>query len=167
MTTPPSPDVDTGHRRVALVFVGLLLSVLLGALDQTIVATALPTIAGELGGVDSLSWVITGYLLATTATTPLWGKIGDLYGHKRVTVAALVVTLVGSTLCGLAWNLWSLIAFRAVQGIGAGGLMVMAMAVMGVLVPPRELGKYQGYIQAVFALASVVGPLVGGMLVDT
>jgi EmrB/QacA subfamily drug resistance transporter len=154
------------HRQILVVFSGLLLAMLLASLDQTIVGTALPTIAGDLGGLTHLSWVVTAYLLASTAATPLWGKIGDLYGRKTVLLIAIVIFLSGSALCGLAWSLGALIAFRAFQGLGAGGLMALAMAIVADLVAPRERGRYQGYIQAVFVLASVAGPLLGGAIVD-
>jgi EmrB/QacA subfamily drug resistance transporter len=161
---PEAPNLS--RRQILLAFSGLLLAMLLAALDQTITATALPTIAGDLGGINRLSWVVTAYLLASTATTPLWGKIGDLYGRKLLLMTAMVIFLAGSAACGLAQNLNELIGFRALQGIGAGGIMTMAMAVVGDLVSPRERGKYQGYIQAMFAVASIAGPLVGGALVD-
>jgi EmrB/QacA subfamily drug resistance transporter len=154
------------QRQVLVVFSGLLLGMLLGALDQTIVATALPRIVGELGGLSQLSWVITAYLLASTVSIPLWGKLGDLYGRKRLFQLALAVFLVGSALCGLAGGIGQLIGFRALQGLGAGGLFTLAMAIVGELVAPRERGRYQGYIQAMFALASVAGPLIGGTIVD-
>ena len=154
--------VPLGHGRVVVVFSGLLLAMLLAALDQTIVATALPTIVGELGGLERLSWVVTSYLLAQTVVTPLYGKLGDLYGRKGVLQTAVVIFLVGSALCGLSRNMTQLIAFRAIQGLGGGGLMVTAMAVVGDIVPPRDRGRYQGIFGAVFGLASIAGPLLGG-----
>jgi EmrB/QacA subfamily drug resistance transporter len=162
-------DEATGRltsRQLALVFAGLMSGVLLAALDQTIVATALPTIVGDLGGLAHLSWVVTAYLLASTTSTPLYGKISDLYGRKTVFQAAIVIFLVGSALSGLAQSMGQLIAFRAVQGLGAGGLMALAIAIVGDVVSPRERGRYQGYIGAAFAVASVAGPLLGGFLVD-
>ena len=138
----------------------------IAALDQTIVSTALPTIVGDLGGLQHLSWVVTAYLLASTVVGPLYGKLGDLYGRKRVLQVALVVFLVGSALCGLAQTMPQLIAFRAVQGLGGGGLIVVAMAVVGDLVAPRDRGRYQGLFGAVFGVAVVAGPLLGGFFVD-
>jgi EmrB/QacA subfamily drug resistance transporter len=158
--------LDLTHGQVLLAFSSLLLGMLLGALDQTIVATALPTIVGELGGLGQLSWVVTAYLLASTVSIPLWGKAGDLFGRKRLFQAALVVFVAGSALSGAAGGIGQLIAFRAFQGLGAGGLFTLAMAIVGDLVSPRERGQYQGYIQGMFALASVAGPLTGGFLVD-
>lgn len=155
-----------GRRRFWTIFGAVLACMLLASLDQTIVGTALPSIAAQLGGMSQLTWVVTAYLLAVTATTPLWGKFGDLYGHRVVMSVAIVVFLVGSALCGVAWDMPSLIAFRALQGIGAGGLIVLAMAVIALIVSPRERGRYQGYIQAVFTLSSVSGPLIGGLFVD-
>jgi len=143
-------------------FAGLLLAMLLASLDQTIVATALPTIVGELGGLEKLSWVVTSYLLAQTVVTPLYGKLGDLYGRKGVLQTAVVIFLVGSALCGLSHSMLQLIAFRVIQGLGGGGLMVTAMAVVGDIVPPRDRGRYQGIFVAVFGLASIAGPLLGG-----
>src|SRR6478672_8603491 len=159
--TPP-----TG-RALYTVFGALALGMFLAALDQTIVSTALPTIVGELGGLNHLSWVVTSYLVATTASTPLYGKLGDLYGRKRLFALAIVIFLVGSALSGASQSLGELIAFRAVQGIGAGGLMVGAQAIIADIVPPRERGRYMGLIGSVFAVSSVAGPLLGGFLVDT
>jgi EmrB/QacA subfamily drug resistance transporter len=153
-------------NRFKLVFSGLLLAMLLASLDQTIVATALPTIVGDLGSTDQLSWVVTAYLLGATVSMPLWGRASDLYGRKPLFVAAIVVFLVGSALSGLAGTLGQLIGFRALQGLGAGGLMTLAMAIVGELVPGRERGRYQGYIQIVFIVASVAGPLLGGLFAD-
>jgi EmrB/QacA subfamily drug resistance transporter len=150
-----------------LVSIGaLLLGMLLAALDQTIVSTALPTIVSELGGLDHLSWVVTAYMLAATAATPLWGKLGDQYGRKRLFQTAVVIFLVGSALCGTAQNMAELIAFRAVQGLGGGGLIVLSMAIVGDLVPPRERGRYQGLFGAVFGATSVLGPLLGGLFTE-
>jgi EmrB/QacA subfamily drug resistance transporter len=154
------------RRRVRLIFAALLLVLLLASLDQTIVSTALPTIVGDLGGLEHLSWVVTAYLLSSTVVGPLYGKLGDLYGRKLVLQTAIVIFLVGSALCGLSQNMGELIAFRALQGIGAGGLIVTTLAVVGDIIPPRERGRYQGYFGGVFGVATVIGPLLGGFFVD-
>ncbi len=143
-----------------------MLVLLLASLDQTIVATALPTIVGDLGGIEHLSWVVTAYLLASTVVGPLYGKIGDLYGRKVVLQAAIVIFLVGSALCGIAQDMAQLIAFRALQGIGGGGLIVTTIAVIGDIIPPRDRGRYQGFFGAVFGVSTVIGPLLGGFFVD-
>jgi EmrB/QacA subfamily drug resistance transporter len=152
--------------RVRLIFSALLLVLLLASLDQTIVSTALPTIVGDLGGIQHLSWVVTAYLLASTVVGPLYGKLGDLYGRKRVLQVAIVLFLLGSALCGAAQNMDELIAFRALQGLGGGGLMVTTMAVVGDIIPPRDRGRYQGFFGAVFGVSTVIGPLLGGFFVD-
>ncbi|MFJ8104986.1 DHA2 family efflux MFS transporter permease subunit [Streptomyces sp. NPDC096132] len=165
-----SRTVDPHQEHVSgnvLVSIGaLLLGMLLAALDQTIVSTALPTIVSELGGLEHLSWVVTAYLLASTAATPLWGKLGDQYGRKRLFQIAIVLFLIGSALCGMAQNMPQLIAFRALQGLGGGGLLVLSMAIVGDLVPPRERGRYQGLFGAVFGATSVLGPLLGGLFTE-
>ncbi|GGX12560.1 MDR family MFS transporter [Streptomyces chryseus] len=162
------PSTGPGDsRRTVLVAIGaLLLGMLLAALDQTIVSTALPTIVSELGGMEHLSWVVTAYMLAATAATPLWGKLGDQYGRKKLFQVAIVIFLIGSALCGVAQDMSQLIGFRAVQGLGGGGLMVLSMAIVGDLVPPRERGRYQGLFGAVFGATSVLGPLLGGLFTE-
>src|SRR6201991_3501499 len=160
-------DDTLSGRKLLPVFAALMLGMFLAALDQTIVSTALPTIVGELGGLDHLSWVVTSYLLASTASTPLYGKLGDMLGRKPVFLFAVLVFLCGSVLSGLSQSMAELIAFRAVQGLGAGGLMVGAQAIIADIVPPRERGRYMGLIGSVFALASVAGPLLGGFFVET
>lgn len=154
------------HRQIMVVFGGLMAGMLLAALDQTIVSTALPTIVGELGGLDHLSWVVTAYLLTSTAATPMFGKVSDLHGRRRLFQFAIVTFLVGSGLSGLAQNMSQLIAFRAIQGIGGGGLIAMTQVIVGDVVSPRERGRYMGYIGSVFAMSSVIGPLLGGYFAD-
>lgn len=157
-----------GHRLyLVVIFAGLMLGMLLAALDQTIVATALPTIVGDLGGLNHLSWVVTAYILAVTISTPLYGKLGDLYGRKKPFQTAIVIFLIGSALSGLSQNMSQLIGFRAIQGIGAGGLIVGAQAIIGDVVSPRERGKYMGVFLGVFGLASIAGPLLGGFFTES
>ncbi|WUH95807.1 MFS transporter [Streptomyces sp. NBC_00433] len=146
--------------------VGLLIAMLLAMLDNMIVGTAMPTIVGELGGLDHLSWVVTAYTLATAASTPIWGKLGDMYGRKGIFLTSIVLFLIGSAASGMAQSMDQLIAFRAFQGLGAGGLMVGVMAIIGEMIPPRERGKYQGMMAGVMAIAMIGGPLVGGSITD-
>ncbi|MDQ2836871.1 MAG: MFS transporter [Actinomycetota bacterium] len=162
----PESNPEFSHRQILVIMSGLMLGMFLASLDQTIVSTALPTIVGDFHRSDLLSWVITAYLLASTASTPLWGKAGDLYGRKRVFQWAIVVFLVGSVLCGASQNMLELIAFRGLQGIGGGGLISLVFAIIGDVIPPRQRGRYQGYFGAVFGISSVVGPLAGGFAVD-
>jgi EmrB/QacA subfamily drug resistance transporter len=167
MSAVPVPaNVAENAPRVRLIFGALMLVLLLAALDQTIVSTALPTIVGDLGGIEHLSWVVTSYLLASTVVGPLYGKLGDLYGRRLVLQAAIVIFLVGSALCGVSQNMAELIAFRAVQGLGGGGLFVVTIAAIGDILSPRERGRYQGYFGGVFGVSTVVGPLAGGFFVD-
>jgi EmrB/QacA subfamily drug resistance transporter len=163
-TTAPPPAMS--HREILVVLGGLMTGLFLVAVSQTIVATALPTIAGELGGVDLIAWIVTAYLLAATVATPLFGRISDLFGRDRIFQAAIVIFLVGSILSGFAVDMPMLIGARAVQGVGAGGVMALTMTIIGDILSPRERGRYQGYLGAVFALSSVAGPLIGGFLVD-
>ncbi|MEU6803505.1 MDR family MFS transporter [Streptomyces neyagawaensis] len=153
-------------RSVRVVLFALMIAMLLAMLDNMIVGTAMPTIVGDLGGLSHLSWVVTAYTLATAASTPIWGKLGDLYGRKSVFLTSIVIFLIGSALSGMAQDMDQLIGFRALQGLGAGGLMVGVMAIIGDLIPPRERGKYQGMMAGVMALAMIAGPLVGGTITD-
>jgi EmrB/QacA subfamily drug resistance transporter len=162
--TRPAPMT---HREVLVVIGGLMVGLFLAALDQTIVATALPTIVGELGGFEQYSWTVTAYLLTATASTPLYGKIGDLYGRKRVFQAAVVIFVLGSMLSAIATTMTVLIAGRAVQGLGAGGLIALTLAIVGDIVSPRERGRYQGLFGAVFGISSVLGPLLGGFFTES
>lgn len=157
---------DLTHRQRLVIFVGLMLGMLLAALDQTIVATALPRITGDLGGIEHLSWVISAYLLASTVAMPLYGKLGDLFGLKLLFQISVIVFLAGSILAGLSQSMGQLIATRALQGLGGGGLMVLAFAIIGETVPPRERGRYQGYFGAAFGVSSIAGPLIGGFITD-
>ena len=150
------------QRQILVAFGAIMLATLLSALDQTIVATALPEIADDLNGFDDLSWVVTAYLLSTTVTVPLYGKLSDLYGRRRLFVVAISIFLAGSALCGLAQSMGQLIAFRALQGIGAGGLIPLSQAAIADLFSPRERGRYQGYIGAMWATAAVAGPAARG-----
>jgi EmrB/QacA subfamily drug resistance transporter len=165
-TTTPDFSDPAVRRKVNTVFASLLLALLLAALDQTIVSTALPTIVGELGGLQHLSWVVTAYILATTVVTPVYGKLGDIFGRKLMLQSAIVVFLAGSVLCGMAHSMGQLIAFRAIQGIGGGGLLITVMAAIADLVPLRERGRYQGLTGAVFGLSTIIGPLLGGLFVE-
>src|SRR5207249_4010838 len=161
---PPGYRFTIG--RILVIYSGLMVTLLLAALDQTIVATALPKIVGELGGLGSYSWVFTSYLLASTVTVPLYGKLGDVYGRRPLFFVAIGLFLAGSALCGVAWGMPELIVFRGIQGLGAGGLFPLALATVGNIVPPRDRGRYQGLIGATFAGASIAGPALGGFIVD-
>src|SRR3984885_13873332 len=164
--TPPPLPPAAAHQPVRTIFGALMLVMLLASLDQTIVSTALPTIVGEFGELAHLSWIVTAYLLATTIVTPLYGKLGDLFGRKIVLQSAILLFLAGSALCGLSRSMGQLIAFRALQGLGGGGLIVVPMAGVGDIFTPRERGRYQGIFGGVFGLSTVLGPLIGGFFVE-
>ncbi|WP_406085163.1 MDR family MFS transporter [Streptomyces virginiae] len=163
---PAGTSEEVKPRSVRVVLMALMIAMLLAMLDNMIIGTAMPTIVGELGGLEHLSWVVTAYTLATAASTPIWGKIGDMYGRKGSFLTSIVIFLIGSALSGMAQDMFQLIGFRAIQGLGAGGLMVGVMAIIGDLIPPRERGKYQGMMAGVMALAMIGGPLVGGTITD-
>ncbi|MFD6924297.1 MDR family MFS transporter [Streptomyces sp. NPDC059944] len=162
----PAAEGGKQPRSVRVVLMALMTAMLLAMLDNMIVGTAMPTIVGDLGGLEHLSWVVTGYTLATAASTPIWGKLGDMYGRKGAFLTSIVIFLIGSALSGMAQDMGQLIGFRAIQGLGAGGLMVGVMAIIGDLIPPRERGKYQGMMAGVMAFAMILGPLVGGTITD-
>ncbi|MEU8622463.1 MDR family MFS transporter [Streptomyces sp. NPDC048623] len=170
MTTTVKTEAAEGEaappRSVRVVLLALMIAMLLAMLDNMIIGTAMPTIVGELGGLEHLSWVVTAYTLATAASTPIWGKLGDMFGRKSVFLTSIVIFLIGSALSGMAQDMGQLIGFRAVQGLGAGGLMVGVMAIIGDLIPPRDRGKYQGMMAGIMALAMIGGPLVGGSITD-
>src|SRR5690242_19585358 len=169
LRSPPVVETTTApeaRRDLRVVLPGLMLAMMLAMLDNMIVATAMPRIVGELGGLSHLSWVVTAYVLGTSVSTPIWGKLGDLYGRKSIFLTSIVIFLAGSALSGAAQGMGELIGFRAIQGLGAGGLVVGVMAIIGDLVPPRERGKYQGMMAAIMAVAMVGGPLIGGFITD-
>lgn len=166
----PQSHFDENHERshaeIMVVMGALMLAMLLAALDQTIVSTALPQIAVDLHGLNKISWVATAYLLTSAVVTPIYGKLGDMYGRKKIFISSIVIFLIGSVLCGLSQNMDQLIAFRAIQGLGGGGLMALVLTIVAEVVPPRQRGRYQGYLGAVFAVSSVAGPLLGGLFTD-
>lgn len=157
---------ERSHGEIMVIVTALMLAMFLAALDQTVVSTALPSIASDLHGLGKYSWVATAYLLTSAVATPLYGKISDMFGRKRIFQSAIIIFLLGSVLCGMAQDMNQLIAFRALQGIGAGGLMTLVFAIIGDIIPPRQRGRYQGYFGAVFAISSVTGPLLGGLFTD-
>src|SRR5664279_2304036 len=162
----PAPPRPLTHPEIRAIVLGIMLAMFLGALDQTIVATALPTIGRHFGNLDDLSWVVTAYLLTATATTPLYGKLSDIYGRRGLMLTGIGIFIAGSLACALAPSMTALILGRALQGLGGGGLMALAQTIIADIVSPRERGSYQGYIGAVFALSSVGGPVLGGFLTE-
>ncbi|MFI5843925.1 MDR family MFS transporter [Catenuloplanes sp. NPDC051500] len=165
-TTEERAGLGFSHRQILVTMSGLMIAMLLAQLDNMIVAPALPTIVGDLGGLEHLAWVTTGYILASTVATPIWGKLGDLYGRRITFVASVALFLVGSVLCGMSQNMGELVAFRAVQGLGAGGLIVGVLAIVGEMIPPRDRSRYQGVMMAVMPVAMIGGPLIGGFITD-
>jgi EmrB/QacA subfamily drug resistance transporter len=163
---PQSLHATVSRQRLALILIGVMLGMLLSALDQTVVGTALPHIVAQLGGLDQYSWVVTAYLLASTVSIPLYGKLSDLYGRRLFFISGMVIFLVGSALSGTSQNMTQLIIYRGLQGLGAGGMMPLAQAIIGDIFPPAERGKWQGLIMAVFGLATIIGPLLGGWITD-
>lgn len=164
--SPPAPSPVQGASSVRVVIGSVAVLLLLAALDQTIVSTALPTIVADLGGLDHLSWVVTAYILASTIVAPLYGKLGDLYGRRKMVIVSVTVFLTGSVLCGLAQSMEFLIAARALQGLGGGGLFVLALSIIADVLPPKDRGKVQGVFAGVFGVSSVIGPLIGGWFVE-
>ena len=160
-------DGALSHRQILTILSGLMLGMFLAALDQTIVSTAIKTIGNDLHDLTAQAWVTTAFLITSTIAAPLFGKLSDIYGRKRLFMLAIVIFVAGSALCGLATSMYELAGFRAFQGIGAGGIMPLALAVIGDIIPPRERARYQGYMMAVFASASVLGPVLGGLLSGT
>src|SRR3954451_11098073 len=161
-----APDASGGftHRQIVTILIGLMTAMFLAALDQTVVSTAIRTIADDLQGYDLQAWATTAFLITSTISTPLYGKLSDMYGRRPFYLFAIAVFVIGSMLCGTAHSMYQLAAFRAIQGIGAGGLMSLALAIIADIVPPRERSKYQGYFMAVFGTSSVLGPVIGGFL---
>ena len=159
---PGASGTTFTHRQIVLIIIGLMSGMFLAALDMTIVSTSIRTIADDLSGLSIQAWVTTAYLITSTISTPLYGKLSDLYGRRRFFILAISLFVIGSALCGLATSMYQLAAFRAFQGLGAGGLFSLALAIIGDIVPPRERARYQGYFLAVFGSSSVLGPVVGG-----
>jgi MFS family permease len=165
--TPGEPGHDEyTHRQILTILSGLMMGMFLAALDQTIVSTAIRTIADDLHGLSVQAWVTTAYLITSTVATPIYGKLGDLFGRKKLFLFAITVFVLGSVACSFATSMYMLAAFRAFQGIGAGGLFTLALAIIGDLVPPRERGRYQGIFASVMGLAMIAGPLTGGFITD-